>query len=137
MAEYRVKRTGELPLVFQGQRLCEEVSTREESGPGQNRYHLITVFKTGGGKFVASVRFESNYRDEGPLFWARLGDSLKEVLDALIAFDCVPDGVACPSESGPFEAKAVRARRSMQSRYSAALSEVFERIGKHAAEEIE
>jgi hypothetical protein len=58
-----VERDGFPPLKFQGF-LIAKADNRTVSGPGQNRWTTVTLYRTKGGKIVAKVKHSTQWEGE-------------------------------------------------------------------------
>ena len=54
MENYKVKRDGLPPIVFTGEKIGHG-TTRTVSGSGQNRWTDVDIYRTQGGKYIASI----------------------------------------------------------------------------------
>ena len=81
-----LRRSGHAPLRFQGE-LLTEADGHGHSGPAQNRWHELAVYRTAGGRYVASVSYRSRYQDESDHDRAAVCADVRAVADYLCGID--------------------------------------------------
>jgi hypothetical protein len=121
---FSLARTGDLPLAFEGECLAKATSKRTE-GPGQNRWHDLTLYRTAGARYVLCVCYRSQWRDEDDLQWVRSADTPAGVRDALRAYQPVPDGAGFP-DGEAFRDKQARMENDLRRRFAVAVTELFD-----------
>lgn len=63
MEIYTLPRTGDRPVRFTGEILAQ-VSTREHQGPCENRWWVLTLYRTGVGQYVAAIGYHTQWQGE-------------------------------------------------------------------------
>jgi hypothetical protein len=130
-----VLRTGQPPLRFAGE-LAAEASSKEHQGPLQNRWHEIAVYRTAGGKLVASVVFRTIWQGEHDAHWARLAERDKALIDDLQNdYDPTAGWTGHPTGAMDAERKNALLREAIVGGYQRCLTAVFEKL--NLAEEVE
>lgn len=103
------ERDGNTPLAFTGM-LEWEASSQASSGPLQNRWHDVKVYRTRGGKYVLAVRAASIWAGESDLHWAEVCDDAGKVLESMKGHDAMPDSWGYPAGHQFVEKQAALAR---------------------------
>lgn len=81
-AEFRLDRTGDRPVAFSGRRLAS-IAGNTHVGREVNRWYDIDMYQTASGKFIANVRFETQWRGEPPHSEVFVADNATAVSDWL------------------------------------------------------
>lgn len=84
---YKVMRSGQRPLVFEGTELCMAMSFV----PSASYWFEINIYHTTGQKFVAAVKTFFQSEDERDRAKAWECDSFDEVMDVLEGYDAASD----------------------------------------------
>jgi len=89
----KLSRTGERDLVFYGE-LLAEASSRENRGPGQNRWVEVAVYQADGDALIARVKHKTCWDGESNTYHAWVCASPAKVADAFEEhFGCMPEVV--------------------------------------------
>ena len=82
MEKHTIKRTGLPPIVFTGEQIT---SASNQYGPNghRNRWYEIEIYRTKGGRYVASVNYYTQWQGESDDLTADSFDSAGEVIDWL------------------------------------------------------
>jgi hypothetical protein len=118
-----MRRTGQPPLTFQGE-LIAEADGHSHTGPGQNRWHELALYRTAGGAYVVQVAWRSRYEHESDDDQARLCPDARAVADLLRSYDPTQFVQGFPSG----ERNTERQRRlllDIRARFGALISEVL------------
>lgn len=121
--EHTLSRTGDAPLRFRGVVLANGSSERHE-GPGQNRYHLLTVYRTASGSHVVRAQYCSRWRDDPERDDAWVCDSPEEVIRTVREYDPIPPGVGFPLGEY-YEAKQQRLLADLRGRWVSLVAKVL------------
>jgi hypothetical protein len=132
---YSLPRDGDLPLRFDGERIAS-ASSRRRDGPGQNRWHELALYRTGGGRFVLAATYRSCWQGEDDRHWVTHADAIGAVRDAIRSYPAVPPGVGYPPGESYAE-KQARLEGDLRRRYDQVVSELFREAGDDFAEEID
>ena len=137
MTTFKLQRTGDAPLVFDGELLAEDIGRdpdyipegrpkRSERPP--DRWHNIAVYRTSSGAFVVSVSYRSTWRAEpsndSAVAW-RPGGSVRKYLRSIDPCEHV---VGYPPDERYAE-KQRRLRADITARYDAQVSRILETLG--------
>jgi hypothetical protein len=63
MANIRIARTGLPALAFDGELLAES-GGKVAAGKEQNRWHSLALYRTAGGRYVATVEYHTQWQGE-------------------------------------------------------------------------
>ena len=98
MNDIRLRRDGQIPLVFDGEQL-RTASSRAMYGKEHNRYHTINLYQTEGSRrYILEIIFHSDWQGEaehhdvlvlGP-------DDQFGMVKALRTYNPIPDGIGFP-----------------------------------------
>lgn len=148
MQEFRLKRTGQMPLAFTGRRLAV-AGGKNFAGRDQVRWYELAIYETAGGRYVLEVVYRTEWRGETPHFFAavaaagstpsagsgqagsRRADEFAETLEGY-------DPLACVQGFPPTEANAAKQKNllaHMRRQYEKAVTDLLESAGP--AEHIE
>ncbi len=133
MDEVRLKRTGQLPLVFTGE-LIKEADGKWVAGKDHNRWHEIKLYQTEQSKqFVLAVTFHSQWQGEDDYHDVLiLGTDQQRVINVLRDYDPVPDYIGFP-RSDHFSARQAALEADLRRRFASLVSEILD--GVEGAEE--
>lgn len=119
MERYTLERTGDRPLVVEGDRIAEE-SSRSPKGWGRARWHEIAVYRTGAGRYVAHVVYRTQWEGEVEYAEAIVCDSAAELAAELRAYDPTAHVLGYPVGK-QFAERQERLLRDLRLRYEAAM----------------
>lgn len=133
MTTYKLSRTGQAPLVFEGEELAR-VDGKWSAGREQNRYHNLAVYRTAGGNYILQVEYITQWQGEQRHDHVIvLGQDLSELANALREYDPCTRVQGYPP--GPqYAEKQDRLLTSMRSRYDEQVSALLDKI--EGAEEV-
>ncbi|MCD6364477.1 MAG: hypothetical protein J7M14_01245 [Planctomycetes bacterium] len=132
MQEFRLKRTGRMPLAFTGRRLAV-AGGKNFAGREQVRWYELAVYETAGGQYVLEIVYRTEWRGETPHFFAAVV-AAGEFAAALEGYD----PLACVQGFPPTQANAAKQKNllaHMRRQYEKAVSDLLESDGP--AEHIE
>jgi hypothetical protein len=87
MPSYRLYRTGQSPLVFQGEDIAC-VYGRWAHGVSWGRYHNLAVYRATGGRYVLSIQYRTDWTNEQPYDCAVIvGKDVDGLAQALTDYD--------------------------------------------------
>ena len=135
MPEFTLPRDGDIPISFDGD-LISKSTSHEHEGPGQNRWHELSLFRTGKGKYALAITYHSLYRGEGSRHHVAVCGSVQDVREVLTGHDPVPRGIGFPS-GRDYQEKQSRMIDNLNHRYRRAVSELFKGLGAELSEWIE
>ncbi len=81
--QFVVKRDGQKNLRFTGEEIVW-VTGQKVSGPGQNRWCELTLYKTDKGQYVVYEVYKTAWQGESNRYTATICDTPKEVYNALL-----------------------------------------------------
>lgn len=82
MQSHKVTRDGLPPIIFTGEHLAH-ASTKTVSGPGQNRWTEVDLYKTQGGNYIAAVVRYTIWEGESDRYSAKSFTSVPDVIEWL------------------------------------------------------
>lgn len=95
MQTFSVPRSGNSPLLFEGEQLCHvrgiDLWPKDKANP-PHRWHEITIYRTQSGRYVVAIRFHCNPKYDDPYEEAEVCDTPQDVIEYLTTFDPV-DGI--------------------------------------------
>ncbi len=83
-SDHVLPRSGRAPLAFRG-RLVARADSQTEGG--EERSHLLALYQTAAGRWVAEVRYRTTHRHDTPSSWAADYDRLEEAVAVLRDWD--------------------------------------------------
>jgi hypothetical protein len=86
LEKFKIHRDGMKDLVFKGLELGSACS-RTINGPGQNRYSTLTIYRTGGGKYVYHDEYTTHWQGESGASEAEVYDTAEDLINDLIGAD--------------------------------------------------
>lgn len=122
MLHYTIDRTGREPLDFTGDELGTWVTDE-----GGKRKHIITLFRTQGGKLVAQVGYETEWPRESNRSSAHYSDDWKDIVAWLSAYKAADDVTGFPAGE-QFRANEERVKREILEQYQILVSKVCEEM---------
>jgi hypothetical protein len=128
MAEIRLTRTGDAPLVFSGKEVAQAAGPRRSGRQEQTRWTDLTVYRTEGGKLVAEIVYRSTWQGESDEHRAIVCDDERGLIDALRDYHPVPEGIGFPP-GAQFVAKQARLEAALRRDYDERVTAVLETIG--------
>lgn len=120
---YTLRRTGERPLRFQGERIAEAGGSHQ-FGRDQNRWHDIAVYLTSGGKFVVHVEYCTRWQGEADHSHVEICDQPDAVAAVLRNYNPLELVAGFPADDRYAERQA-RLFRDIRLRYDSLVSEVL------------
>jgi len=132
----KVKRSGQLPLTFEGELIREE-NGWQWYGKEQSRYHVVSLYRTNKSKqYILHIRFVTRWRGEPALEEAHLlGPEKGAMIEFFRNYDPVPRDVGYP-HGDHYEEKQGRLERDIRNRFAALVAELLEDV-EGAEERIE
>lgn len=85
MKQYRLERTGERWLVFEGE-LIAQSDGQWAAGKEQNRWHDLRLYRTAGGRYVVHVIYRTKWEGELDYSWAEIA-TVDEFADVLRSYE--------------------------------------------------
>lgn len=79
MEQVTVTRDGQPPIRFTGEELAN-ASNYSHQGPNQNRWTVVTIWKTKGGKYVARVVRRTQWQGESDRYSATSAATPEEII---------------------------------------------------------
>jgi hypothetical protein len=86
MATYTLRRTGQTPLIFEGEEIAC-IYGRWDDGVEWGRYHNLAVYRTDTGCYVLSIQYRTDCEDEQPHDRTMVVQDLGGLEDELAAYD--------------------------------------------------
>jgi hypothetical protein len=128
MEEIRLKRTGQLPLVFRGE-LLKKVDGMWVNGKDQNRWHEIRLYRTEQSKrYVLAIEYHSQWQGEGEQYDVLvLGPNEQEMIEVLREYEAVPEGVGYP-KSEHFKERQAALEADLRKRFAVLVSDVLDDV---------
>lgn len=123
--KYKLTRTGNAPLVFDGEIIAES-NGRVASGKEQNRWHDLRLYRTTGGNYVLEIAYISQWEGE-------LGTSVaiqvskESVLEELQMHDPIEYLQGFPRHE-QYAEKQANLERWIVARYRAQVSDLLENV---------
>lgn len=137
LTDYRLDRTGRLPLAFRGEHLAgvdgEDFLDDQRKNP---RWHTLDLYRTQGGKYVLHVRYFTGWKEEVGHDEAAILDGPGEVAAELHGMDPTAHVAGFP-EGPQFEKKQKRLLEAIRSRFDSCVSELFAQLGPEFSERVE
>ncbi len=123
---YRIPRTGQRPLAFDGSELCMAMSFI----PGCAYWYEINIYRTTQQKFVVAVRqfFQSETERDRVRAWEC--DGFAEVLDSLEAYDAAQDVRLSEAHPGDSPAELAGEAMMLKARVAAARAQYGGLVGE-------
>lgn len=81
MQTITLNRTGDRPLKFAGE-MITEADTRENQGPGQNRWWELALYRSDSGKYVLAIEYHSQWQGEHASHTAYVCDDAEDLTEA-------------------------------------------------------
>lgn len=126
MPEFKLTRTGLPPLAFVGE-LVAESDSKAHQGPGQNRWHELAVYRTAGGKWVASITFRTVWQGESDRHTAEVADTPAALVEIVCRYDPAHEWEGFPDRP-EYAEKQARTQAAVTDGYRRAVSEVFDAV---------
>jgi hypothetical protein len=63
MERFKLERTGDLPLSFEGERVAQSKG-KWHSGKDQNRWHDLAIYRTKGGRYLLQITYQTQWQGE-------------------------------------------------------------------------
>lgn len=123
MSSYTLTRTGNRPLAFDGEAIAGATS-RGSSGPAENRWHELAVYRTAGGALVLRLAYRTQWQGELAHDEAVQVASAEDAAAELRAYDPCAYLLGYPPGEHYAE-RQERVRRDLRLRYETAVSEVL------------
>lgn len=123
MNPFKIDRTGNLPLAFQGEQLAE-ASTWAQSGPGNTRWHELRIYRSDSGRYVLEIAFRTLWENEIDRSDAYVLASPVEVAETVEGYRVVPEGIGYPP--GPaYREKQAALESAIRARFARAASDLY------------
>lgn len=137
LTDYRLDRTGRLPLSFKGEHLAG-ISGEEFLDPRRKnpRWHDIDLYRTVGGSYVLHVQHRTEWKDEVGHSEAIVLSGPGDVAGALQGWDPTAAVQGYPPRPD-FEEKQRRILAEVRARFERCVSELFAQLGPEFSERIE
>lgn len=137
LTDYRLDRTGKLPLSFKGEHLAgvagEDYLDERRKNP---RWHDVDLYRTGAGRYVLHVRYRTEWKDEVGFDEAAVLEGPGDVAALLNGMD--PTGHVQGFPPGPqFEAHQRRLLAEVRARFDRGVVDLFAQLGPEFSERIE
>lgn len=126
MEAFRIPRTGQVPLVFEGTELAS-TSSQWVAGKDQTRWHAVSVYQTAGGHCVVAIGYCTRWQGEEDWAAAAVCD-LADVADVLDRYDPVEHLVGFPPGQ-QFAVKQLRLVQALQEDWAALVSRILDQLG--------
>lgn len=127
MDSITVPRSGKAPLKFEGKLLAEQ-SGKTATGRDRNRWHDVSIYRSKGGKYVASVTYRTVWQGEIGHDAAEIFDDGAEAAKWLEAFDPTANVGGYPPQDA-YAAKQARLMADIRAAFGAQVSNVIEEAG--------
>lgn len=136
MEDVKLKRTGQLPLVFRGE-LLKEADGKWVNGKDQNRWHKIALYQTEQSKrFVLAISYRTQWQgEENQDDVLILGPEQQQMIDVLRDYDPVPTHVGFP-KAEHFRDRQRDLEEGLRRRFASLVTEILEDV-EGAEERIE
>lgn len=118
-------RTGDSPLRFQGELLAEAGGPRF-NGQDINRFHVLQIYRSDGGRFVVAIEFVSRWQGEAGANEAHVCRSGDDVRRVLREYEPIGDRVGFPDKP-EFADRQRRLTTAIREQYDACVSELLSR----------
>lgn len=137
LQHYRLDRTGRPPLAFEGEFLARADGEEYLDQRGRNpRWHDISLYRTGAGRYVLHVRYFAEWKDEVGYDEALVLDGPGGVVAALRDLDPVAHVAGYPPGE-QFQKKQARLLHDVKVRFDRCVSDLFAQLGPEFAERVE
>lgn len=134
MQRFTIPRTGDAPVVFEGEHLAE-VSTRLAAGRERNRWFEVDLYRTQAGKYVLAIDFHTMWQGEHDTSRVVLCDSPADVRAELTLFNPLEDVGGYPP-GDVYAEKQSRLERALFLDWQTAVEELFVGLEEEFAEVI-
>lgn len=128
--EFRLTRTGDVPLVFYGRRRAARVGAVGDAP----RWTDVALYQTERGQLVAELIYRTKWKGEHDRHTAMVCRDEAALVEELRTYDPVPPGIGFPP-GAQFVAKQQRLEAALRHDYAERVTSVLEGIG--AEERIE
>jgi hypothetical protein len=128
MEEIKLKRTGELPLVFTGE-LLKEADGIGLKGKSDRRWHVIRLYRTAQSRrYVLAIEYHTQQQGESEDYQALvLGPDKQHLIAALRSFSPIPDGIGYP-RAEQFAKRQCELEEGLRRRFQVLVSEILDGI---------
>lgn len=131
---YKISRSKDLSLEFEGELLASG-DCSVTGGVERNRWHVIALYRTVGGQYVAHIGYRTQWTGEQAWDVARVMATPEEVADWLRTW--IPASVIIGYPVGAYFAeKQARMLATVERDYATLVSEVLEAAGPEFVERI-
>lgn len=86
MEKYKLPRSGNAPLVIEGEKIAEEEG-RHYAGQDQNRYHNLTLYRTSKEQYVLQILYCTQWQGESNQERVEVFPAIRDVVLFLQRFD--------------------------------------------------
>ncbi|WP_447978134.1 hypothetical protein [Candidatus Nitrospira bockiana] len=127
MTSYKLPRTGQAPLAFEGEELARS-DGRWANGVEQNRWHTLAVYRTDGGNYVLAIHYRTQWQGEQHDDRAIvLGQDAHRLAEELERYDPTTVVQGFPPGS-QYAEKQRRLLESIERRYRQQVSELLSKV---------
>lgn len=120
---FRLARTGNRPLVFDGSLISEATSKDHDS----SRWHELALYRSGAGKWVVLVAFCTRWQGELDHHEAEIFETPELAAAWLRGFVPTANLLGYP-DGEAYRAKQLRLEKLLIQRFAVAVSELLERV---------
>jgi hypothetical protein len=125
MPKYKLERTGQAPLSFEGALIAENEG-KWAAGKEQNRWHDLRLYRTSGGKYVLQIEYCTQW--QGELSYAQAEVVAAEnVTDALHEY-CPPEHLQGFPRMQQYADRQSNLLEWIRQRYEKQVSELLSKI---------
>lgn len=133
MHEVRLRRTGDVPVVFDGV-LVGERTTRRPPTPGRkgvdylaHRWHELRLYRSARGRLILGVRFASTWPDDAHLSRDDVlhGRDLDALRDRVLEYQPVPPGVGFTRDTPTHDRKQEQMVETLTTAFDKAVASLY------------
>jgi hypothetical protein len=135
MTTFTIPRTGQAPLRFTGE-LIAETSTRLIAGRERNRWFVLKLYRTGGGKFPLSVAFRTRWEGEHDTDRVVLCGSTADVRIDLSLFQPLGMSIIGYPAGEHYAERQARLEQTLRLDWETAVRDLLGQVSEEFAEEI-
>lgn len=133
MEKYKLARSGNAPLVFEGEKIASE-DGRIYAGQEQNRYYNLTLYRTSKGQSVLRIEYCSQWQRESNIDQVEIFPAVRDVVLFLQKFDPLGNLQGFPPGQ-QFSERQKRLEQSLRVRFHQQVRDLLMEV--EGAEEIE
>jgi len=124
MKRITLKRTGDRPLSFEGEKIAE-ITSHYLADEKSSRWHALELYRTTKGQMVLSVVYRTLWQGELDHHFACICDKVDDIMDALHSYDPNAYVVGFPGYTEALKVKEERRAQDLQLRYDTAVSDLL------------